>query len=76
MQSSEDVENINPKFEIMLDLPGQGVIVTAPGAAGSEYDFISRFFGPKVGVKEVLLLCVFGCHTADVLIVIPKLASA
>ena len=56
LQSSEDVENINPKFEKMLDLPGRGVIVTAPAAASSEFDFISRFFCPKLGVKEVLSL--------------------
>ncbi|KAG0563787.1 hypothetical protein KC19_8G059100 [Ceratodon purpureus] len=52
LQSSEDVENINPKFEKMLDLPGRGVIVTAPAASSSEFDFISRFFCPKLGVKE------------------------
>lgn len=53
LQCSEDVENINPKFDSMLDLPGRGVIVTAAAAASSEYDFISRFFCPKFGVKEV-----------------------
>ena len=56
LQCSEDVENINPEFERLLDLPGRGVIVTAPAAAISEYDFISRFFCPKFGVKEVLFL--------------------
>jgi len=55
LQSSEDVENLIPKFEKMLNFPGRGgVIVTAPAAANSEYDFISRFFCPKMGIDEVL----------------------
>jgi len=52
LQSSEDVVNLNPKFEKMLDIPGRGVVVTAPAAAKSEYDFISRFFCPKIGIDE------------------------
>ncbi|KAG0600466.1 hypothetical protein M758_11G036600 [Ceratodon purpureus] len=53
LQSSEDVEKLNPKFERMMDFPGRGgVIVTAPAAASSEYDFISRFFCPKMGINE------------------------
>ena len=57
LQSSEDVEKLNPKFERMMDFPGRGgVIVTAPAAASSEYDFISRFFCPKMGINEVLSL--------------------
>lgn len=31
-------------------LPGRGLIITAPGLA--EYDFISRFFAPKLGIAE------------------------
>jgi len=56
LQSSEDVVNLNPEFGKMLDFPGRGVIVTAPAAANGEYDFISRFFCPKIGIDEVLSL--------------------
>jgi PhzF family phenazine biosynthesis protein len=30
----------------------RGVIVTAPADEGAAYDFVSRFFGPRVGVPE------------------------
>jgi predicted PhzF superfamily epimerase YddE/YHI9 len=33
-------------------LPCRSVIVTARGEEGGEYDFVSRFFGPKGGVDE------------------------
>jgi predicted PhzF superfamily epimerase YddE/YHI9 len=33
-------------------LPVRGVIVTARGAAGGPYDFVSRFFAPGSGVDE------------------------
>lgn len=53
LQSSEDVDNLNPNFEKMVDFPGRGgVIVTALAAANTEYDFISRFFCPKMGINE------------------------
>jgi predicted PhzF superfamily epimerase YddE/YHI9 len=55
VESREDVEKLNPKFASMMDLPGRGgVMVTAPAAASSEYDFVSRFFCPKLGINEVL----------------------
>lgn len=38
-------------FAAMEELPGLGVIVTAP-AATPGLDFVSRFFAPKVGVPE------------------------
>lgn len=60
LQSSEDVKKLNPKLERMIDFPGRGgVIVTAPADASSEYDFISRFFCPKMGINEVLSLFLF-----------------
>lgn len=58
MHSTEDVENIKPRVENLLNLPGRGVIVTAPAAASSEYDFTSRFFCPKLGINEVLPISV------------------
>lgn len=43
------VRALAPDFLRLQQLPGRGVIVTAPG---SDCDFVSRFFAPKVGVPE------------------------
>jgi len=38
-----------PDFTRLLEVEGRGAIVTAPD---DDYDFVSRFFAPKVGVNE------------------------
>lgn len=43
------VRSVTPDFEKMLYLEGTGVGITAPG---QEYDCVSRFFAPKLKVKE------------------------
>ncbi|MFX4293947.1 PhzF family phenazine biosynthesis protein [Streptomyces bohaiensis] len=47
------VRALRPDLGALAELPGRGVIVTA-AADGSRpgYDFVSRFFGPAVGVPE------------------------
>lgn len=45
----ETIRNLVPVFDIIAAWPVRGVIVTAKG---SSTDFISRFFGPQVGVPE------------------------
>ena len=47
--SQEDIEEIEPDFNLLKKVLARGVIVTAPGY---ECDFVSRFFAPKVGVNE------------------------
>ena len=47
--SQEEIENIKPDFAKMAKLDARGVIVTAKGY---DVDFVSRFFGPQVGVNE------------------------
>jgi PhzF family phenazine biosynthesis protein len=49
--SEEEVKNLNPDFKKLKKLRGRGVIVTAK-AANKEYDFVSRFFAPAVGINE------------------------
>jgi PhzF family phenazine biosynthesis protein len=50
LESEEDVRNISPDFAQLERLPeGLGVCVTAKG---SEYDFVSRAFFPKLKVNE------------------------
>lgn len=45
------VRDLQPDFALLASLPYRGVIVTAL-ASTSGYDFVSRFFAPKVGVAE------------------------
>ncbi|KKI91225.1 phenazine biosynthesis protein [Bacillus sp. SA1-12] len=50
LESEEEVKNVNPDFAKLERLPeGLGVCVTAKG---SEFDFVSRAFFPKLKVNE------------------------
>lgn len=50
--ASEDVvRSLNPDFALLKTIPARGIIVTAP-ASSEAYDFVSRFFAPRVGVDE------------------------
>ncbi|MDO7875655.1 PhzF family phenazine biosynthesis protein [Hymenobacter sp. ASUV-10] len=48
--SVAQVQALRPDFTRLLDVEYLGVIATAPGPEG--IDFVSRFFGPRVGVNE------------------------
>jgi PhzF family phenazine biosynthesis protein len=50
--SEEIVRTVQPNFEQLAKFPTRGVIVTAAAKPGSEYDFVSRFFCPSVGINE------------------------
>lgn len=43
------IESLTPDMQQLKHLPGRGIVVTAKG---SDVDFVSRWFGPKVGVEE------------------------
>jgi PhzF family phenazine biosynthesis protein len=47
--SAEAVAGMKPDFGLLARVPARGVIVTA---RGRETDFVSRFFGPQVGIDE------------------------
>lgn len=47
--SQSEIEALAPDLSALKDIPLRGVIVTAPG---DMVDFVSRFFGPKVGIDE------------------------
>lgn len=49
VESEEIIKNITPDFTKLMKVPMRGVIVTAKS---TEYDFISRFFAPEVGIFE------------------------
>jgi len=48
--SEEEIRDMRPDFKLLGTVPCRGVIVTA--ATAGEYDFVSRFFAPAVGVDE------------------------
>ncbi|MDH3591056.1 MAG: PhzF family phenazine biosynthesis protein, partial [Planctomycetota bacterium] len=43
------VRGCRPDFGGLAEVDVHGVIVTAPG---TEYDFVSRYFAPRIGVDE------------------------
>ncbi len=47
--SEDEVAGMQPDFGVIAGVPARGVIVTAHGR---ETDFVSRFFGPQVGINE------------------------
>jgi predicted PhzF superfamily epimerase YddE/YHI9 len=51
LESAADLRAITPDSGRLKDLTIRGVIVTAP-SDDSQYDFISRFFAPRVGIDE------------------------
>jgi PhzF family phenazine biosynthesis protein len=51
VDSEATVRALTPDFTRLARIPARGVIVTSRSAA-PEYDFVSRFFGPVVGINE------------------------
>jgi PhzF family phenazine biosynthesis protein len=48
----ETVRTLRPDFARLATLPARGVIVTGTARADADYDFVSRFFCPSVGITE------------------------
>lgn len=46
------VRQLSPDLGALARIPARGIIVTAAADAGEDVDFVSRFFGPLVGVLE------------------------
>jgi PhzF family phenazine biosynthesis protein len=51
VESEEIVRNINPNFEQLKTVNTRGVMVTSTSSS-KEYDFVSRFFAPRIGINE------------------------
>jgi PhzF family phenazine biosynthesis protein len=51
LPSETEVRNLRPDHSVLRQLPVRGVIVTSRADKG-DYDFVSRFFAPAVGVDE------------------------
>jgi PhzF family phenazine biosynthesis protein len=52
VESEDIVRNMLPNFELIKALPVSNIIVTSLSDSGSDYDFVSRFFAPGLGVNE------------------------
>jgi PhzF family phenazine biosynthesis protein len=52
VDSEEAIKNLQPDFEKLKTLKERGVIVTARATDGKNYDFVSRFFAPGIGIDE------------------------
>ena len=48
-EKQEEIEQLKPDLSVIEKLDARGLIVTAKG---KDCDFVSRFFGPQVGVNE------------------------
>jgi PhzF family phenazine biosynthesis protein len=51
LESEQAVRRLAPDFRRIAAMPFRGVIVTAPGD-DPQFDFVSRFFAPALGVDE------------------------
>ena len=51
VQDAETVLGLKPDLTFVGSLPARGIAVTAPGE-GTEFDFVSRWFGAQAGVPE------------------------
>ena len=49
---AEIVRTLAPDMAKLSTLALRGVCVTAPGAPGTDVDFVSRFFAPRYGIPE------------------------
>ncbi|HEY9630952.1 MAG TPA: PhzF family phenazine biosynthesis protein [Coleofasciculaceae cyanobacterium] len=52
LESEKAVRNLSPDFSVMADLPVHGVIVTSLADVTTAFDFVSRFFAPRMGINE------------------------
>jgi len=51
MENEDEIINIKPDFDLFYKTRRKEIILTAK-SNNREYDFISRFFGPAIGIKE------------------------
>ena len=52
LEDEAAVRDVVPDMARLATIDARGVIVTALADEGTAYDFVSRFFGPRVGVPE------------------------
>ncbi|XP_074353283.1 uncharacterized protein LOC141692371 isoform X2 [Apium graveolens] len=52
LHSAKAVSEYQPQFDEIQKLPARGLIITAVAPSNSGFDFYSRFFSPKLAIKE------------------------
>lgn len=66
--SEEEVKDLKPDFVLLRQIPIRGVMVTSR-ASSPGFDFVSRFFAPRVGIDEDPVTgsshCCLGPYWAD-----------
>lgn len=51
VDSEQTVRELQPEIGLLKQVPGGGVIVTSR-ASSADFDFVSRFFAPQIGIDE------------------------
>jgi PhzF family phenazine biosynthesis protein len=51
VESEEVVKNMKPNFHAISHVNARGIIVTSI-SSNEDYDFVSRFFAPQIGINE------------------------
>lgn len=68
VEDEEIVRSLSPDFSLLKALPFHGYAVTSRSAS-DEFDFVSRFFGPRLGIDEDPVTgsahCVLGPYWRD-----------
>lgn len=49
LEKEEEVKKLDPNYYLLKKIDTRGIIVTAPG---KDFDFVSRFFAPALGIDE------------------------
>jgi len=52
LESESAVRSLSPNFGLLRRVECRGVIVTAPADDDTDYDVVSRFFAPAMGIDE------------------------
>ncbi len=52
LHDEDTVRDLAPDIAALVGVDARGVIVTARAEASRDYDFVSRFFAPRVGIAE------------------------
>lgn len=52
MASEEQVRQAQPDVSLLTKLPIADVVITSQAEPGSDFDFVSRFFAPSLGIPE------------------------
>lgn len=50
LENENMIHHVKPNLEMISSLEGTGVIITSHGS--DKYDFVSRYFAPKIGIHE------------------------